>query len=265
MSMRSAALFWLIGIGGLPLANAQSESGPPVLFDVASLKPSRPTPPFLVTLGVTNSGTTMLTDVTLVQALMFAFGFTASNQIVSPPWTRDGSELFNIVGKAPPDTSPEKIRLTTLNLLTGRFHLQLHHEQREIPYYALVVDKKGSKLRAGAGIPEHPCTSDSVGQVLHARRGLIEVNCASLATLIQALEFSQATGTNRPIVDLTELTGHYDVRLEWTPPSQGATDPPEGLALFDALPEQLGLRLEMRKGPIDVVVVDAANPVPDPN
>ncbi len=84
----------------------------------------------------------------------------------------------------------------------------------------------------------------------------------------------RATGTNRPIVDLTDLKGHYDVKLEWTPQSHaasrqddaiGATAIPEGLTLFDALPEQLGLRLEMRRGPMDVVVVDAANPTPEPN
>lgn len=196
---------------------------------------------------------------------MFAFGMTASNQIVSPAWSRDGSQLFNIVGKAPLETSPEKIRRMTLNLLTDRFHLRLHHEQREIPYYALLIGKTESKLEAGTGSPEHPCTTDSVGQVLHAGRGLIEVRCVSITTLIQTLEFLQAAGTNRPIVDLTELTGHYNVKLEWTLQNQNAADAPEGLTLFDALPEQLGLKLEMRKGPMDVVVVDAANPTPDSN
>jgi uncharacterized protein (TIGR03435 family) len=268
--MRCVA-FIVLGAAILSCALAQPESGSDVSFDVASLKPSRPTPPYLVVLGITNNGTTMLTDVTLVQALMFAFGFTATTQVVSPAWTRDGSELFDIVGKAPPDTPSEKIRPMTLNLLTDQFHLQLHHEQRDIPYYARLTGKKGSKLKAGTASPEHPCANDSVGHVLHAGRGLIEINCVSLATLIQALEFVQATGTNRPIVDLTQLTGHYDVKLEWSPQASRPSDAaavagsPGGLPFLDALPEQLGLNLELRSGPMDVVVIDGANPVPEPN
>jgi uncharacterized protein (TIGR03435 family) len=232
---------------------------------VASLKPARPTPPFPVVLGITVNGTTRLTDVTLVQALMFALGITASNQIVSPSWTRDGNELFDIVGNAPPETPPDKVRLMTLNLLTDRFKLRLHHEQREIPYYALAVDMKGSKLKQATGDTDRPCSKDSPGQVLHGGRGLLELRCTTIPALIQGLEFVQATGNNRPIVDMTELNEHYDSKLEWTPQSQAATGFAEGLTLFDALPEQLGLRLEMRKGPMDVVVIDAANPTPEPN
>jgi len=203
-------------------AGAQPELSSAASFDVASLKPALPTPPFPVTLGITVNGTTTLTDVTLVQALMFAFGITASNQIVSPAWTRDGTELFDIVGKAPLETPPDKIRLMTLNLLTERFRLTLHHEQREIPYYALVVDRKGSKLREGSSRPDYPCSKESPGQVLRGHPGLLEINCTTIPALIQGLEFVRATGTNRPIVDLTELKGHYNVKLEWTPQSQGA-------------------------------------------
>lgn len=61
----------------------------------------------------------------------------------------------------------------TLNLLTDRFKLTLHHEQREIPYYALVVEKKGSKLREATSRPDDPCTRDSPGEVVRGHSGLI--------------------------------------------------------------------------------------------
>jgi len=269
-------VFVLCGlVGACCAALAQTRQGQTqIAFGVASLKPARPTPPYPVTLGITVNGMTTLTDVTLAQALMFAFGITASNQIVSPAWTRDGTELFDIVGKAPPETPPDKVRLMTLNLLTDRFKLTLHHEQREIPYYALVVDKKGPKLRETVSRPDYTCTKDAPGRVLRGHPGLIEINCATIPALIQGLEFVRATGTNRPIVDMTELQGSYDVKLEWTPQNQrtlrqdgtaGAAAIPESLDLFDAFQEQLGLRLEMRKGPMDVVIVDAADRTPEAN
>ena len=109
-------MFAAMGVAGLPQADVQAELSSATSFDVASLKPARPTPPYPVVLGITVNGTTTLTDVTLVQALMFAFGITASNQIPSPAWTRDATALFDIAGKAPGDASrqgpPDDAELT---------------------------------------------------------------------------------------------------------------------------------------------------------
>jgi len=150
----------------------------------------------------------------------------------------------------------------TLKLLTERFKLELHHEQRELPYFALAIDRKGSKLR------EAKDGADDLES--EVRQGRIVEHRASIVTLIVLL----GRFTSRPIVDLTELKGLYDLKLEWTPLNQslpkqtdvaGAADDPEGPTIFEAMPEQLGLRLEMRKGPMDAIVVDHAEKMPLPN
>jgi uncharacterized protein (TIGR03435 family) len=94
------------------------------------------------------------------------------------------------------------------------------------------------------------------------RQGRIAVHRVSIAMLILML----GRFTSRPIVDLTGLTGSYDVKLEWTPLKQGdQADTLAGPTLLDAVQEQLGLKLEMRKGPMDVTVVDRAEKTPLPN
>jgi uncharacterized protein (TIGR03435 family) len=258
----SAVVFAAMNFSRLPRASAQSTSDRPLSFDVASLKQAQPSPPYPINLGRTLRGTTELTNITLAQALRFAFGFKSDDQISGPEWVKSVDTLFVIVAKAPPETPPEKIRLMTLNLLTDRFNLKLHQEKREIAYFALVVDKKGAKLHEGSNAP---------AGAVEVRSGRIVLPRASMATLIAALG---TVGTGRPIVDMTELKGLYAVKLEWTPVNRGVARPdgvgdpaplPAGPTIFDAITEQLGLRLEMRKGPMDVVVVDSVNRIPIPN
>lgn len=259
---RITAAFLALNASFLPNARAQAQSDPAVSFDVASLKPVQPKPPYPVLAGRTLHGATELTNLTLAECLRFAFGITSDDQIAGPGWIKSADALLVIVGKAPPDTPPAKVRQMVLTLLTDRFSLKLHHEKREIPFFALVVDKKGANLHEAAASPTG--TSE-------LRQGRIVLPRASMATLILALG---RLATGRPIVDMTELKGSYSVKLEWTPLKQGAgnldgaADPaalPAGQTLFEAMTEQLGLRLEMRKGPMDVIVVDSANRTPMPN
>lgn len=258
----TAVVFIAMNSLRLPQAGAQSKSGPAISFDVASLKPTQPSPPYPITLGRTRRGITELTNITLAQALRFACGLLSDDQITGPEWIKSVDTLFAIVGKAPPETPPEKIRLMTLNLLTERFNLKLHQDKREIAYYALVVDKKGTKLHESGAAP--------AGGV-EVRSGRIVLPRASITTLVAALG---TVGMGRPIVDMTELKALYAIKLDWTPLNRGiarpdsAVDPatsPTGPTLFEAITEQLGLRLEMRKGPMDVIVVDSVNRIPIPN
>lgn len=110
--------------------------------------PNRPRPPI---------PRRTLPNVRLAEALMFAFGMSSYDQIVGPDWIQSPDALFDIVGKAPPSTPRDKIRVMTLNLLMDRFKLKLHHARREILNYALVVDKKGSKLKEADGGGNQAC------------------------------------------------------------------------------------------------------------
>jgi uncharacterized protein (TIGR03435 family) len=132
-------------------------------------------------------------------------------------------------------------------LLADRFQLSLHREERETPVYALVVDKKGPKFsESGPDAPK--------GMWMKSN-GVIDGLGATMTQL--AGYFSNSNGVDRPVLDLTGLTGNYAFKLEWSNPLAGTPDS-SAPSIFTALPEQLGLKLEPRRAPVEVFVIDRA-------
>jgi uncharacterized protein (TIGR03435 family) len=258
---RPLSSFLALACFALAYGQPSPTAGPAPTFDVASLKPAPPPSGRIsIDLGNTSHGRVTLTNVTLSECLRFAFKIYTDAQIAGPEWIKDHRTLFNIVGQAPPDTPRDRLCLMTLNLLTERFGLALHHESRQLPYLALVVDKNGPKM--------HETKEDSVASSETVRAGRIAYRHVSpLALAVLLTRFAE-----QPIIDMTGLKGQYDIQLEWTPDtlnarnaSNPAAEPVDMAAtpsLFTAVREQLGLRLEARKGPMDVVVVDHAGKVP---
>lgn len=238
-------------------AQTTNAAGENLVFDVASLKPAPPPEGRIsVDLGNWSHGRLTLTNVTLSECLRFAFKIYTDDQIVGPDWIKDHHTLFNIVAQAPPDTPLDKVRQMALALLTERFQLTLRQSSRELRYLALAVDAGGLKMqptREGA-----PAGREIV------RPGRIVYHHVSPLTLAVLL----SRFTNQPTFDKTGVKGQFDVDLQWTPdipvakPVSEPSDPDAAPSLFAAVREQLGLRLEGRKGPVDVVVVDHAERSP---
>ena len=206
---------------------------------------------FRAVLGTAIQGEVRLTDATLLECLRFAFGITNDFQIVGPDWLRSGEYRFNINGKAPADTPFPQLRLMLQNLLAERFQMTLHSERRELSFLTLEVSKKGLKLEPARD------GSDATGnrQVL----GKIYSNSLSITQLSTLL----ARFLEQPVLDLTGLAGWFDVKLDWTPPVAPAPDDAAAAAaIATALEQQLGLTLEPRKGPLEVIVVDRAERKP---
>jgi uncharacterized protein (TIGR03435 family) len=137
-------------------------------------------------------------------------------------------------------------------LLDERFRLKSHVQSKEGPIYALVVAKAGPKLK--------PSTTEGPPQILLRPRGHLS---ADRATIFQVAPFlSQEVG--RKVINMTGLPGKYDFGLDWVPEQQisgNATEAPasvesSGVSIFTAVQEQLGLRLEPRKGEVEMLVVD---------
>ncbi|MBS1859280.1 MAG: TIGR03435 family protein [Acidobacteria bacterium] len=226
-------------------------------FDVASLKPAPPpSGRITVDLGNSSHGRLTLTNVTLSECLRFAFKIYTDDQIVGPDWIKDHHILFNIVAQAPPDTTRDTLRQMALRLLKERFQLALRRETRDLRYLGLVVDQNGVKM--------HETNADAPAGAEIVRPGRIVYRHVSG----QALAVILTRFTGQPIVDMTSLKGQYDVDLQWAPdtanagPSPDIADRGDVPSLFAAVREQLGLRLEARKGPMEVIVVDHANRVP---
>lgn len=229
-------------------------------FDVASVKPSPSVPlgqNIDINLGMARRGEVVLANTTLSECIRFAYGLVSQDQVAGPDWINDRETRFDILAKAADDTPHDQLLLMLRSLLDERFKLQFHHEPRRIPHYTLVIAKNGPKL--------NPATLDAArqsyakGRIYHSNTGM-----PTLAMLL-------SRQLRQTVLDMTGLTGTYDVQLEWAP---DLTQPPEtkeaeeraaGPSIFTALQEQLGLKLEARKDPLDVLVIDRAERAPLPN
>lgn len=173
-----------------------------------------------------------------------------------PAWAEN--DRFDVEAKADDDTTAlmEKLsgqqqeslgRDMLQSLLEDRFQLRVHYEPKLQPIYELVLAKGGFKLKA---LP-----ADQKRGGMRARPGEMILHGMSIGELAHFLSMSNSTG--RTVVDKTGIAGNYDIDLKWTPDNQQET-PDSGPTLFTALEEQLGLKLESAKGPVDTLVVDHA-------
>jgi uncharacterized protein (TIGR03435 family) len=238
-------------------------------FDVISVKPAKDTMTRVQFTpdGMRGSGVT-------VQFLLYeGYGGINKNQVIGEPsWSATAG--FDIEAKVAAADLPTMAKMTfeqrrTMfqQILADRFKLVAHHETRELPIYELIIGNNGSKLKQSA--PDDPASTTPRRRFMSTGWGKVTANDAQLSALIQSL--SRILG--RPVADKTGLTANYDFTLTWTP-DQGsgapgaAGPPPAGAApaatppdqpgpdIFTAIQEQLGLKLESTKGPVDVIVID---------
>jgi bla regulator protein BlaR1 len=234
--------------------NAQTTSEV-LTFEVASIHPSDPNSQGLRFTRTPDNGirATAVTLKFLVQIAYNVEGFQISG---GPSWS--GSERFDVFARLEnPDQTDldeksigaveqlrtERFRERLRALLAARFQLRIRQESKEGAVYLLEQSKNGNKLIPPAG--EHG---------INRNRGLISAENASVAILARTLSNTLL----RPVLDHTGLSGQYAFRLEWA--EAGAPGEPEdsGVSLFTAIQEQLGLRLQSGKGPIQFIAIDRA-------
>jgi uncharacterized protein (TIGR03435 family) len=138
-------------------------------------------------------------------------------------------------------------------LLAERFKLVLHRETRQMPVYRLLVARNGPKLQKVSGDgPLHV-------EMFSTPEGKLRVRSSNMAQLAGMLAMTGQL--DNLVIDDTGLEGYYEFSLEWTPDILAADGAP-GPSLFAALQEQLGLRLQAGKGPVEVLVIDQIQRVP---
>jgi uncharacterized protein (TIGR03435 family) len=246
-----ASLLALSIVMGLTICGLMAQAvGTRPAFEVASLKPDKSqTGVDRIHLTTTSW---IIENVSLKRLIGMAYGVAEGRDYLlkGPDWM--DAENFDISAKFPSGTSESQVLLMLQRLLDERFKLKLHREPHEFSAYALVIDKRGSKLRPAA----------EPGPFYRFKVNAGHAEGASLSMAQFADRLSKQVG--RQVVDFTGLTGEFDLTLDWRPDAEpdGASDRP---SIFSALPEQLGLRLEPRKISLDVLVVDAAERVPAGN
>jgi bla regulator protein blaR1 len=224
----------------------------PQAFEVASIKPTAETGRGM-SLNRSPGGRFTTMNASLEMLMEFAYDVRAHQISGGPKWLE--SDGFDIVAKADNENPPtEDLRAMVRKLLEDRFKLAIHRETKELSKYSLVVGKGGPKLQ--------PSGKDET-RISGGGKGRTNYEKASMATL--AWNLSQRLG--RTVVDRTGLKGDFDFALEWAPGEDeprkkinGVEVPPaadiSGPSVFTALQEQLGLKLESTKGPVEVVVID---------
>jgi uncharacterized protein (TIGR03435 family) len=165
---------------------------------------------------------------------------------------------FELIAKAPPGTPVDTERLMLQGVLAERFHLVIHHEQKPMPVYALVLGKKELKLQAAAGPGDPDCkrvfgVAGKDGKVQPDGRSHAVCANVKMADLAYWLPRLEPFEVDKPAIDLTGISGTYDLHLDWA--SAGGTDVAAGATMLDML-DKLGLKLEARKDPMPVIVID---------
>jgi uncharacterized protein (TIGR03435 family) len=214
-------------------------------FEIASVKLHRPTRgPFRSTREAGSAGISF-TNVDLNGCVRSAYG-VAAYQIVDGQ-SRLPPDRYDILANAASAVPKARLMLMLQVLLEDRFKLKVHREIKELPVYGLVVGKKGVRVRAGKEGGE-----TEIGGASH----FIDSRGMTMKDLAGALsQITQRSG--RPVLDMTGLSGVFDITLDFAADDSAPGDSNSGPDIFAAL-EEIGLKLEPRKSPIEVLVVDHA-------
>ena len=227
-------------IAGLAVAiQASSFATQTSRFEVASVKAvNPPAGPHVVSL-IINHGRLNIEAAELRQIVGLAYAVQRIRVLGGPGWA--DSDQFDIAAKAEnADATRDEIRSMLQALLADRFKLALHRETKEMPAYSLVLAKGGSKLKVAA--PDKKSRmADTVGPNGEQQTVL---EASPLRLLVNML----ANTLGNPVVDQTGLDGLYDYTFVW---------PDAGSSLFGSV-DQLGLKLEAKKMPVEVLVIDRA-------
>jgi uncharacterized protein (TIGR03435 family) len=290
--------------GPVSMPDWQVRAGKKLGFEVATIRPnaSDDSPKVNFTLGPGDSytqtgGRFLASNISLLDYIRFAYKLTDGQieilQASAPKWI--STARFDIEAKSElPNPTKDQMRLMMQSLLGERFKLVVHTETRQLPVLALVLAKPGklgpqllphpagddtcSNVAASTNDPSGPDTAPAVPTVCgslmsvgvpsapsHVRIGGRKVPLALLAA-----HLGEMGQFDRPIVDRTGLRGTFDFALEWGPDPSPDPAVPEGhedrqAYLQEALRDQLGLKLERLKAPMDVVIIDHVDQQPTEN
>jgi uncharacterized protein (TIGR03435 family) len=260
----------------------------PLYFEAASVKPSNPENPSGQAIRRQPGGRFNTINTPVRMLITFAYQIQNYQLVGGPDWI--GSERYDIVAKMEgdpppviPGTGADHMMLATRTLLADRFKLKIHKETRELDIYALTMAKAGGKpgpklipARGGCSLEELAARRGAgpggpPPPVCGIQQGPGRIRFGNYPLSLFASGISNRVG--RAVVDRTGLTGNWEFEIEFraeVPPGQlppGATPPPvdpDAPDLFTAIQEQLGLKLDATKGPVDVWVIDGIEkPIPD--
>jgi uncharacterized protein (TIGR03435 family) len=242
--LRTATISRVVGFAvmSLSVSGAHGQSTGPLRpeFEVASVKPhSSPEGSPHVSIA-RDPGRLTYTNITVRVLIREAYGLKVYPLSRGPDAL--STDRYDVIAKVPPDASKEQRMLMLQALLAKRFKLVVHRETKELPIYALVAGKNGPKLHAVEDDGSAAETGSGDGHQIKAHHISMKLLAATLQGWI-----------GDTVVDATGLTGLFDLNLDFNVDESTSA---EGPTVFEAVQRQLGLKLEARTGPVEVVVID---------
>jgi len=267
-------------------------------FEVASIRPSGPQPPNTLGIGLHIDGAQVNCSFLSLRDYIAMAWRLKYYQVSGPDWI--ANTRFDIAAKLPDGAKRDQVPEMLQALLEDRFHLKFHKEPKEFAVYALIPGKGTLKLKQSAAAPATEPSDpsrNSVNVTASGGRGGATISLGNGANFsftenrveasrLNMLQFVDLLGrfAEKPVLDMTQLNGTYDITMEFSPDdframmirsaiAAGVPLPPQALQLlngatdeplFNAV-EALGLRLDRRKAPIDVIVIDKAEKAPTEN
>jgi uncharacterized protein (TIGR03435 family) len=241
-----------LGAGGLLSIVLSAQSAQAPSFEVASVRPAA--------VSQAREGRSSASGDRVAYIHTTMFGLIASAyqvrgfQIDGPSWIR--TERYDVVAKAPDNTPKDQVPLMLQALLAERFKLKVHREPRELQIYALIFVKDSPKLEK--------VESDAIGGVdlaADGRRRFLRTSMEQLVMYLTAM-------SGRPVVNKTNLAGAYNFPLELSMEEVGginaSSNATQRPSIFTSM-QELGLKLDSQKGPIDMIVVDGGIKTPTEN
>ncbi len=268
--MSRTKLLFVMGLSIAPAALAQVPAGAEsaLKFEVASLKPNDGTGQGPFGIRPAPGGERYLaTNTTLKLLITVAYRVKAEQVIGGPDWINTVGWDMNAKAERP--SSPEELHAMLANLMAERFKLQFHREKKDLPIYVLSVEKS----EPSPALKPHQSQNAGEPWIDVAQPQFLHMKLSGKFCPMDYFAWRLGALLDRPVVDQTKLKGGYDFELAYT------RDPPLGLPegallngqpvdvsgpnIFSALKQQLGLKLEPRKGPVEVIVIDHAEKAGD--
>jgi uncharacterized protein (TIGR03435 family) len=254
---------------------AQNSSSAQFTYDVATIRPTKSTEQYAVKFSYTPDGLTA-ENVSLQLLIRRAFGLQDDQILNAPGWLNSekydldakmDSATADAMNKLTGDQRTQQRKLMLQALLIDRIVLKTHPGMKDLQAYSLLIGKNGAKLHESQSTDPSVANSTGMNVQVSGQSMTISGQGIPMAPLLTML----SQELNRPVLDKTGLTGTYNFSLQFTmesaqfqsggggaPGGQSAMPAPDagGVSIFTALQEQLGLKLESGKGPVDVLVID---------
>jgi uncharacterized protein (TIGR03435 family) len=245
-------------LAGVCWAQELARIDPKLVFEVASFKPSAPDARG-GQIKPSAGGERYLADGVPVRLMLQVAYRLKPEQITGGPSWID-TDRFDLNAKAEKPSTSDELHVMLMNLLAERCKLQFHKASKEMAVYAITVDKGGPKLTP------HNATNSGDPWITQQTERLLHINLGATAVDMDYFAFRLAQLLDMPVVNQTGIKGGYDFKLEYTrdlPPGipenaqlNGQPLDTSGPSLVEAMRQQLGLKLEKTRAPVDIIVID---------